>query len=371
MVATSAITTVPQSQQLASFQPEDAKLKRMVVLMKAGIKAPNASEAEFVALATLCMAHNLDPYNGEAWIIPGNGVMTGIKGLRKAADAQLPAGAHKIPALRLLQHSEYDAYGITGEVKMAFLCELTRTDATQQWVDQLTQLCKIGMTYIEALAQLGPRPVWIGVGIVRPGDKSKMPLDQLGRKRAEADALKRAFNLPFNIDLSHENGDGGAVVDAEWAETDGRRDPQTDPEAGGHAETIPGGEEPAELVRPYDPETVRKGIKSRIEHNPTAHDKPASEKQRGYVASMLNKAFEESATADKDRHAVTEWLVGKKSVKDLTAAEAKALIDWLADESGDLSYEAFQEANGILRAAMVEQGQIDMFGAGLAGGVEE
>jgi hypothetical protein len=107
---------------------------------------------------------------------------------------------------------------------------------------------------------------------------------------------------------------------------------------------------------------VRKGIQNRIAHNPTTQEKPASEKQRGYVASLLNKAFGESATADKDRHSVMTWLVGKKSVKDLTAAEAKALIDWLADENGELGFDAFQEANVILREAMIAEGQLDMFG---------
>lgn len=345
------------NQQLADFAPGQSAVKEMVARLKAGIKAKDATDAEYVALATLSMAHNLDPFNGEAWIIPGNGVMVGIKGLRKAADSQLPDYAFKNPNPRMLQHTEYEDYGVVGDVLMAAICELTRSDATQQWVDQLTQLTQVTGKYEEALKLLPPRPVWIGVGIVYKGEKSKMPLGQLVRKRAEADALKRAFNLPFNIDLSRENGDngngyeGGAVPDYVEGETITKPQPEPQPEP-----------EIAKLTRPYDAETVRKGILSRVEHNPTGHAKAASTKQQGYVASLLAAAFKDSPTADKDRHAVQQYIIGKASTKDFSAAEANAFVEWLADETGDLSPDGWQEAQNVLRAALVAEGQMELFG---------
>lgn len=360
-------TAIQVTQQNNGIQPARSDVADMIARFRAGLKGQDKlSDNELYSLGSMALAHGLDPFNGECWAIPGKGVMAGIKGLRKGADNQLAPGTFRNPSLRLLQHSEYDAYAIPEKAELAAICEMTRSDATQQWVEQFTALCAAMGDYNEALKAIGPRPVWVGIGIVLKGEDSRMTRIQLVFKRAEADATKRAFNLPFNTDLSRENGDASNAIEGEYQETSGRRDPQINPEAGGHAESIPGGTEPPEMTRPYDPETVRKGIKSRVEHNPTANEKTASDKQAGYVASLLNKAFDESATADKDRHAVMEWLVGKKSVKDLTAAEAKALIDWLADESGDLSYEAFQEANSILRAAMIEQGQIDMFDAALA-----
>ena len=59
---------------------------RLEVLIVGG-RALNPNERR--ALAQVAVAHGLDPFNGEAWIIPGSGPMIGIKGLRKLARRQL------------------------------------------------------------------------------------------------------------------------------------------------------------------------------------------------------------------------------------------------------------------------------------------
>jgi hypothetical protein len=350
--------TITQSQivpmeerQLADFSPARVAVRELVARLKAGLKIKDATENEYIALATMSMAHNLDPFNGECWIIPGNGVMAGIKGLRKAADSQLPDGAYRNPILRLLQHSEYTKYAIPEDAELAALCELTRSDATQKWVAQLSQLTAMGMPYEEALKNFEPRPVWIGVGIVKKGEKSRMARIQLVFKRAEADAMKKAFNLPFNIDLSNEGFDS-EPIEGEYVEA-----PEAQPEP--QAETA---EEAPSLTRPYLPEVVRRGIQSRVSHNPTAHDKTASSKQQSYVAQLLSKAFEGSATLDKDRHSVQLWLIGKESVKTFSAAEAAAVIEWLADDTGDLGYDGALEAQAILRQALIDEGQTELPG---------
>lgn len=350
MVATGTEIVPMEERQLADFSPARVAVRELVARLKAGLKIKDASENEYIALATMSMAHNLDPFNGECWIIPGNGVMAGIKGLRKAADAQLPDGAYRNPILRLLQHSEYTKYAIPDDTEIAAICELTRSDATQKWVGQLSQLTALGMPYEEALKNFEPRPVWVGIGIVKKTDKSKMARIQLVFKRAEADAMKKAFNLPFNIDLSNEGFDS-EPIEGEYAEY-----PAEQPEAAAEAE-------PAEKpVRPYAPDVVRRAIRDRVNHNPTAHEKTASSKQQSYVAQLLSKAFEGSPTLDKDRHAVQLWLIGKESVKTFSAAEAAAVIEWLADDTGDLGYDGALEAQGILRQALIEQGQAELPG---------
>lgn len=354
MVATQTSIVPVENRQLADFSPARPDVRELVTRIKAGLKIKDASDNEYIALATMALAHNLDPFNGECWIIPGKGTMAGIKGLRKAADSQLPQGALRNPSLRLLQHSEYTTFAIPENAEIAAICEMTRSDATQMWIDQLTQLTKLGMGYEEALKTLGPRPVWIGVGIVKKGEQSKMDRIQLAFKRAEADATKRAFNLPFDIDLSHEGNGGGNggnyTIDGEWSEAEAEQAaPEAEPEA-------------VKQSRPYDPATVQRAIRDRVNHNPTAHEKTASSKQQGYVAQLLSKAFEGSATLDKDRHAVQHWLIGKESVKTFSAAEAAAVIEWLADDTGDLGYDGALEAQAVLRQAMIEQGQAELPG---------
>lgn len=340
------------NRQLADFSPARPDVRELVERIKAGLKIKDASDQEYVALATMALAHNLDPFNGECWIIPGKGVMAGIKGLRKAADSQLPSTAFRNPQLRLLQHSEYNDYAIPDSCEIAAICELTRSDATQNWLGQLKDMTALGMPYEEALTHLGKRPVWIGIGIVKKTDQSKMDRIQLAFKRAESDAMKKAFNLPFNIDLARENGDM-YPVDGEY----------TDESAATATETgeQPEGETQQTLTRPYDADTVRRAIQLRVSKSVGA-DKNASDKQQQYVASLLTKAFSDSATADKDRHAVQQWITGKASVKLFSAAGAKAFIDWLADETGDLGQDGYHEAQNVLRAAMLEQGQGELPG---------
>jgi hypothetical protein len=203
----------------------------MIARFRAGLKGQDKlNDNELYALGSMSLAHGLDPFNGECWAIPGKGVMAGIKGLRKGADNQLAPGTHRIPNLRLLQHSEYDAYAIPDKAEIAAICELTRTDATQQWVEQFTAVCAATKDYNEALKLIGPRPVWIGIGIVLKGEESRMTRIQLVFKRAEADALKRAFNLPFNTDLSRENGDASNAIEGDY--------------------TVRAEEQPAEVVQP-------------------------------------------------------------------------------------------------------------------------
>ena len=204
---------------------------------KAGLAIKDATDQEYASLWILCQRHDLDAYNQEAYIIPGKGVMVGIKGLRKSANRQLAKGEYYNPSPRLLQHTEYAAFGLDEAVPpkgqtwegnqkvwkdnpivLVYICELTRSDANQKWINQAVALTGLTGDHEQALKLIGPRPVWTGVGVVRLLDKSKMEMVQLARKRAEADATKLAFNLPFNVDVERggdELAQPGDVIDGD------------------------------------------------------------------------------------------------------------------------------------------------------------
>jgi len=84
-----------------------------------------------------------------------------------------------------------------------------------------------------------------------------------------------------------------------------------------------------------------------------------SAKQSQYVASLMGSAFDDR----KDRLIVLSWLTDKAiaSSNDLTGAEAAAMLDLLADEQGELGPNQHTELHNCLKAALVEQGQQDMF----------
>jgi len=235
---TAIALTSQERTAIAVYAPE---IQQAVEQYKAGLKIKDATVYEYVALAVLCRNHDLDPYNGEAWIIPGSGVMVGVKGSRKAAAKQLTKGAYYNPNPRMLQHSEYANYGLdeetppmakvtrwsggqktetyeTNPIVLVYLCELTRSDAKDVWIAQAEKLTAMTGSYEKAIEALGPRPTWTGIGIVRKHDKSKMEIVQLARKRSESDALKQAFNLPFAVDVERggdELAQAGDVIDGE------------------------------------------------------------------------------------------------------------------------------------------------------------
>lgn len=356
MVATQTAIAPVQSQQLADFAPPQSSIDNLIARFRAGLKDnTKLKNDELHALASMALAHNLDPFNGECWAIPSKGVMAGIKGLRKAADAQLPSRAFKNLSPRLLQHSEYDKYAIPQDAELASICEGTRSDATEMWIHQLKELVELLNGDYNTAVTLLPRPVWIGIGIIKKGDQSVMPRVQLVFKRAEADCLKRMFNLPFNIDFSRENGNNHNEVEGEWQEyPEGPPAPADEPE---RAEATP-----EDAPRPYTAEQVRAFVAEAVQRNPVAHERLASDKQQNYAASLINACFEGAAKLkDKARRAVQTYITGKASIKEWSAAEVHGLLKLLADESGDLSQDGYKEIQACLRAALVEEGQTDMF----------
>lgn len=131
-----------------------------------------------LALAQASIALELNPFIGEIWAIPQGGgkfaLSPGIKGLRKKARQQ---GKYQV-TLRPATPEEL------GGVKMN--------------PGDIARACDLYMMTphaLEVLRLTGRAVMFTGLAIIRSDDKTKMEHVQCVRKRAEADALKQAFDL--------------------------------------------------------------------------------------------------------------------------------------------------------------------------------
>jgi len=100
--------------------------------------------------------------------------------------------------------------------------------------------------------------------------------------------------------------------------------------------------------------------------NGSASD-PASAAQVGLIASKLEECFAGDSEADKKRRNVIKYLFEKDSTKQLTKAQARAVLDWILagkdKDTGDyiLSPDAIQEAREVERELSLDAGQQEMF----------
>jgi hypothetical protein len=179
------------------------------------------SENECRALAQLAIAHGLDPFNGEIWMIPGTGPMIGIKGLRKKAREQISnghAGNFWCNFRAIQEKSERDTLLIPAGA-LAFECHLFDTETVNTYVSTIKQLKDAGMPWDSIVAVVGSQPYTSGYGYYKSGESSKMSPVQAAMKRSEADAIKRRFDVPW--DLAVEGPEGVPDMDTipvEWRE---------------------------------------------------------------------------------------------------------------------------------------------------------
>lgn len=137
---------------------------------------------EALTLAQISIVYGLNAFNGEVWYIPAKGPMVGIKGLRKAARKQ--------SGYVLRQH----------DMDMAEREDRLLQDGDKGSTCDLYR-CDLGLAMQQANVP------FIGEGIARQNERfpHTKSLRWLANKRAEADALKKAFDLPFGFD-ELENG---------------------------------------------------------------------------------------------------------------------------------------------------------------------
>lgn len=187
------------------------------------------SDNEALSLATFAITSGLNPFTGECWYIPKKGPMAGIKGLRRKSSEQ---SLYSI-SIRAMDEGEVTEHEIQGK-DVGRICQLYRHDILQEAVE-------INRAAGEVVIPLQPI---IGVGIWRGGDQVARGKSAawMASKRAEADALKKGFNIP--LPYSEEANGFDTVIEEEPWEV---LPPSEDKTAGEHKDDLFGEEaEPAE-----------------------------------------------------------------------------------------------------------------------------
>ena len=140
-----------------------------------------------MALAQASLAMGLNPFIGEVWAIPQRGgtfaIMVGIKGLCRKAHQQAAAdGGMYSVHIRTVDADEIEGLQINkGDIVRACDLFVSGTRATAHH------------------ALTGQVPRFTGIGVYRNGEKTQMNPLQVARKRAEAEAIKQAFDVPLSF----------------------------------------------------------------------------------------------------------------------------------------------------------------------------
>lgn len=149
------------------------------------------TDGDALSFAQAAFALDLNPFAGEIWYIPGVGIVTGIAGYRKMARRQGPFVAQS----RQMTPQEREDHNLKpGD--LGAICELYRPD-------QLRDAVAVNEAAGQIVIPIAPT---IGVGIwraaemaTRSGRQKAPPTARswrwIAEKRAEADALRKSFDL--------------------------------------------------------------------------------------------------------------------------------------------------------------------------------
>jgi len=343
------------------------------------------------SLAQLALAHGLDPFIGDCWWIPGKGIMVGINGLRKAARRASPYSVD-IQMMRTNERAEYDV----PDGAAAYIARLFRGDIMAQMA-----------------AARQPIFPFIGTGVCTKGERvpHTKSLAWVARKRAEADALKAAYDIAFATEPTVEShgvtinggliGDDGpqSFVDQhERSETEmqeishslygdldapGLGDEWDQHIVDANGEDSPGpiiadmvdkGTGEINIAKLFRGELKTSAEDIAIAYGSTIHrDKataPASPAQAGLIASLFTEAFAPDDNAAKEYHSALKFLFGVDSAGKLTFCQARAVLHWLTSGK-DKDTGTFILNDGVestarlcLREAMLDAGQTELDLAG-------
>lgn len=200
-------------------RPDVAELaERLRMMVVGGQKAYTVTQA--LTLAQAALAHGLSPFNGEIYLMVDNegysrGLVIGVKGIRKHARRQ----ARRMGAVYDIHFdhvTDPDEFGLQAPSKFyspsAVVVKATLTLSTHvdKWIDQMRDVMKIVNDYKAAVDIVGPKPQIVTYGVFDPDgenyaaqkSKSKTSMSPVSKakKRAEAAALKEAFDLPFGLE---------------------------------------------------------------------------------------------------------------------------------------------------------------------------
>lgn len=199
-------------------------LSRRIKVMVPGGNKLGDNEAQ--ALAQLSLITQCNPFIGEIWYIPGHGPMIGIKGARRHSNKQVQEAGGKdaywTPSFRACSPEEAGAKDIK-DVAAAWKCTINDSVSTlrfqKMFLETVNTLRAAGCAdpVKEAHEIVGYRPEWVGYGFSTMGENTRMNKQAVAMKRAEADALKKRFDIPFGAEVAA--GDTAMEAEAsDWVE---------------------------------------------------------------------------------------------------------------------------------------------------------
>lgn len=192
--------------------------------------ADKLNQGQRLALCQAAIAHGLDPLNGELWMIPGRGLMVGIKGLRKKAHNQVRGNFWV--EFRIIATDEEKKLLRIPPGSLAYEAKLFDTENITTYTEAVSKLMKAGVPWDAVERMVGSKPYTVGLGVLKPGEQTKMEPTQCAMKRAEADAIKRRFDVGFGVEVSDDEPTvAGFVVEAEVTETDTTEQDKTESKA--------------------------------------------------------------------------------------------------------------------------------------------
>lgn len=330
---------------------------------------------EAQSLAQVALLHQLSPFAKELWFLKTDdgrslGIMAGIAGLRRASALQLEregGGSSWVEFEGPLGKDELKVLAIP-DGALAFRARLYDTRSMLAYTEGCERLLKVGAPWEAVRDALGCRPYTEGVGFWVPGERTKMKPVQCAQKRAEAEARRRRFNLPFGsgVGSAQDPDAGDDVTEGKWKITEEKpASPRTGARAAG-SEALYG---PAEQPEPAQPvmesaDMIRVRVAAFVG---ARQGQPANDKQRGLAVSMLEKCFntDDAGQRAEMRHRVQFYLFGVKS-KDLQGFHWLAILDWLKpakDANGRYqpSEGGILEVRIVERAALLDEGQGQLF----------
>jgi hypothetical protein len=220
------------------------------------------------------------------------------------------------------------------------------------------------------LLSLEPDPDWVKAML------AEMHQRALPGARQPQVAIPAQTGLPgltTGPDWEGYNSVAGLDDEPEWEPVEpvdengnGEPEPELEPPATPQRplEDVPEPTPQGKPVRPLEPAAVKAAMQKKVQGDTGVS---ATVNQKGLVASKGNELFAGDQDADKKYHTLLQWLWGITTTTKLTERQASAMLDWMLlggrDAAGDypLHPAVSEEARCIVRQALLEEGQLDMF----------
>lgn len=186
------------------------------------VNGKKLNDNEVYALTSFSLANDLNPFNGEAFFIPGSGPVPGIQGFRKKSKMALRIEAKEAQVRAPFFTEEYELITDPKEAghdpekgDIAYRCYISDNVSQQGhadiFTDAMAKLIKAGLdvnqAYHAAEKIAGSKPVWTGIGIVygdeKFGGREMFARHERAMKRAAKLAIKKrwpSLDLPSSSD---------------------------------------------------------------------------------------------------------------------------------------------------------------------------